>query len=193
MVSRHEGERLGERGAAGLRGVGGGPCPSCDGLQAYSSRSCHHCGMSQLARPPRPEDVLAQLEARPTNSRQGSVVYLRNPSTETPRLIRVGEMWRRVIAKRLVHDHRAKLQWLLLEHRQCGLALPGGADVLIHVRRCLEQAAEMREGEAAVLLDLDLRNASPFSEWDAIWAAVEQCFPELRPWIARCHGAAAEI
>ena len=80
------------------------------------------------------------------------VVFLRKPRTQTPRPIRVGEVWRRVVAKQLISCQRDALQRLFLQHRQAGVAMPGGAEALIHLRRCLEQSAELSE-EAVVVLD----------------------------------------
>ena len=37
------------------------------------------------------------------------LVYLRKKRGEVPRPIRVGELWRRVVAKRLLHDHEADI------------------------------------------------------------------------------------
>lgn len=123
---------------------------------------------------------------------QSRLVFLRKPGTETPRPIRVGEVWRRLVAKRLVADNRTSLQQLLVRSRQCGVALPGGADVLVHLRRCLEEAAESSE-EAVAVLDLDLRNAFPSLEWHAVRAAVARDAPEVMAWTEWCHGRSARI
>ena len=88
---------------------------------------------------------------------------------------------------------RDHLQRLFLENRQCGVALPGGADALVHLRRCLEQAAADAGSEAIALLDLDLRNAFPSLEWSAVRAAVGERAPELQPWTKWCHGAPSQI
>ena len=124
---------------------------------------------------------------------QSRVVFLRKPGTATPRPIRVGEFRRRVIAKRLVHDSRLRLQRLFAQHRQCGVAMPGGADTLVHLRRCMEQAAGRGELPAAAVLDLDLRNAFPSLEWPAVRAAVRAHAPELEQWTAWCHGGPVDI
>ena len=131
----------------------------------------------------------------PTSARwilDSRVVFLSKPGSESPRPIRVGEVWRRLIAKRLVHDHQSKLQRLFMGHRQCGVALPGGADALVHLRRCLEQAAH-GIGDAMVMLDLDLRNAFPSLEWPSVRAAVRDLAPELGAWTEWCHGEAAHL
>ena len=40
-----------------------------------------------------------------------------------PRPIRVGELWRRVVAKRIVHDRRADMQKAMLDCNQLGVAI----------------------------------------------------------------------
>ena len=120
------------------------------------------------------------------------VAFLRKPGTDTPRPIRVGELWRRLIAKRVASDQRDKFQRLFFANRQCGVALPGGADALIHLRRCLEQAADRVE-DAAVMLDLNLRNAFPSLEWSAVREGVQIFAPEISQWTLWCHGDVVHI
>ena len=132
-----------------------------------------------------PESARGILDSR--------VAFLRKAGSDAPRPIRVGEVWRRVIAMRLAYDQRYRLQRLFLSHRQCGVALPGGADALVHMRRCLEQSAGCSEGEAAAVLDLDLRNAFPSMEWPAVRAAVRDLAPELDAWTTWCHGEATRV
>ena len=131
----------------------------------------------------------------PTSARwllDSRLVFLRKPGSDTPRPIRVGEFWRRVIAKRLAHDQRDKWLRLLLSHRHCGVGLPGGANALVHLRRCLELAAHDID-EAVVVLDLDLRNAFPSLEWPAVRAAVRDLAPEASAWIHWCQGEAVHV
>ena len=97
-----------------------------------------------------------------------------------------------MIAKRSVHDLQKPLRKRLVGARQCGVALPGGADVLVHARRCLEAAAESSSSAVAVL-DLDLRNAFPSFEWSAVREAVHREFPALDAWTAWTHQAPARI
>ena len=123
---------------------------------------------------------------------QSRLVYLSKPSSSTPRPIRVGEVWRRIIGKRLVADSRDALQELFLKARQCGVAVPGGCEVLIHARRCLDSILAS-SADAYVMLDLDLRNAFPSLEWSAIRAAVAEHMPSLAPWTSWCHGRAASV
>ena len=114
------------------------------------------------------------------------LAYLSKPGTDTPRPIRVGELWRRVVAKRAASDVRDEAQKLLASKRQGGVALPGGADALVLLRRQLEAVAGIGD-EAVAILDLDLRNAFPSFEWPAIRAAVGKWMPQLSDWTAWCH------
>ena len=120
------------------------------------------------------------------------LVFLRKPGTDTPRPIRVGELWRRVTAKRFADDVRRDAQKLLASHHQCGVALPGGAEALIHLRRNLEEAAA-DSPEAVVILDLDLRNAFPSLEWASIREAVDRWAPALGPWTTWSHASEGRI
>ena len=121
-----------------------------------------------------------------------SLVYLRKPSTDTPRPIRVGEFWRRVIAKRFAFETRRWAQQLLVKHRQGGVSLPGGAEALVHLRRQLEATAACSSTAVAVL-DLDLRNAFPSLEWSAVRAAVQKRMPELLEWSQWCQSSPGRV
>ena len=112
------------------------------------------------------------------------LVFLRKPGKEEPRPIRIGELWRRLVAKRQLHEHRGVIQRRCISARQFGIALPGGAEALIHARIAIEAAVS---GDATVgplvALDLDLRNAFPRFEWDSIQAAVDEDVPGLTSWL----------
>ena len=66
------------------------------------------------------------------------LVFLKKKSGLAPRPVRIGECWRRVIGKKLVHETRSEAQALFLGLRQFGIAIPGGTDVLVHFRGVLE-------------------------------------------------------
>ena len=83
-----------------------------------------------------------------------------------------------------------RLQKTFVQHRQCGVALPGGADTLVHLRRCLERAAGGSALPAIAGLDLDLRNAFPSLEWPAVRSGVHEWAPELDRWTAWRRSAA---
>ena len=121
------------------------------------------------------------------------LVFLRKVGSETPRPIRVGEMLRRVVAKRIAFDTRSANLKHLASVRQCGVGLPGGAEALIHLRRCMEEALAGDECPVVAILDLDLRNAFPSLEWPAIRAAVASQAGDISPWTEWCHQKAARI
>ena len=92
------------------------------------------------------------------------LVFLRKKSGNAPRPIRVGEMWRRVIAKRLVDANREKAQRFCLAARQFGVAVPSGAEGLVHFRAQAERL--LGAADTATAVDVDLKNAFPTLEWD---------------------------
>ena len=102
--------------------------------------------------------------------------------------------WRRALTKRFAHDAWSGMWSLLLRGRQFGTSVPAGADVLVHLRSIIEDALQAdAEGPALALLDLDLRNAFPSFEWDSIREAVEECAPDLLPWVTWCHATPASV
>ena len=106
--------------------------------------------------------------------------YLAKKDSSTPRPVRVGELWRRVVGKQLVHLLRARVQALCMAGRQFGVCLPGGAEGLIHWRTQLERELE-RSSEVRVVIDVDVANAYPSLEWSCIREAVAEKLPELLP------------
>ena len=121
------------------------------------------------------------------------LVFLRKKTGNTPRPIRVGELWRRVVAKRMANDAQKESRSFFLRCRQFGISVPGGADVLVHFRSVVEQALQGDDGPALVVFDLDLRNAFPSFEWDSIREAVQEHAPKLSGWSAWCHAGPCQI
>ena len=60
------------------------------------------------------------------------LTYLRKKTSPALRPIRIGEFWRRFVAKRLLRLHGARLRRLFAEARQLGISIPGGAEAPIH-------------------------------------------------------------
>jgi hypothetical protein len=71
------------------------------------------------------------------------LIYLQKKKGLGPRPVRIVEVWRRMLAKKLVFSTEKKLQQVCLQARQFGVAIPGGADALIHFRKTCEEAAKM--------------------------------------------------
>ena len=120
------------------------------------------------------------------------LVFLRKKSGNAPRPIRVGEMWRRVIAKRLVDANREKAQRFCLAARQFGVAVPSGAEGLVHFRAQAERLLAAADTATAVI-DVDFKNAFPSLEWDEIRASVEAELPDVASWTLWCHAEPARV
>ena len=115
------------------------------------------------------------------------LVFIKKKNSTVPRPIRVGELWRRVVAKGMVHEYRDKIQKTMLGWRQLGVALPGGAEVLVHLRSVVESALQRGDCTPVAVLDVDFKNAFPSFEWDSIRRSMAKHFPEILPWTSWCH------
>ena len=65
--------------------------------------------------------------------------------------------------------------------------------MLIHTRLTLEHVLKAGRAAPLVILDLDLRNAFPSIEWDAIRDAVKEHAPQLLSWTSWCHRSSADV
>lgn len=59
------------------------------------------------------------------------LIFIKKKHGPKPRPIRVGELWKRVAAKSSLHASKRKVQKAMLEARQYGVSIPGGADILV--------------------------------------------------------------
>ena len=103
------------------------------------------------------------------------VVFIDKKGSPKPRPLRIGEFFRRLIAKRNLSMHQPRLAQRMLKARQFGVAIPGGAESLVHWRTTVieEIQADSLHGVWA-LLDLDWQNCYPSLEWDSIEESVEK-------------------
>ena len=122
------------------------------------------------------------------------LVVIAKKKGPAPRPVRVGELWRRMIAKFLLHKCSAQVKQRMLEANQFGVALPGGAEVLIHTRSLLEECIQ-DDAAAGVwaVIDVDFVNAFPSFEHDAIDAAMAKHVPELQAWSKWCQVHTGDI
>ena len=122
------------------------------------------------------------------------LVYLQKRRGKKPRPVRVGELWRRLMAKNKLAKAAPRVHQAMLQSHQYAVALPGGADPLIHVRRCFREAV-ISDPSLGVWCeaDVDLVNAFPSLEWRAIDVAVRSEIPELAHWSEWCHRPAPII
>ena len=113
-------------------------------------------------------------------------MFLRKKSGATPRPIRIGELWRRVIAKRVLHDNRSDIQQACLSARQFGVAVSGGAERLVHFRTLIERHFSFASEEIAII-DVDFKSAFPSLEWDSIREAIDELLPGIASWTHWSH------
>lgn len=100
------------------------------------------------------------------------------------RLIAVGETLRRLVGKMMIHRVRDRAS-SLLKPTQLGVAIPGGAEAIIHTTRHLvdEHGHDDRLG----LLKIDFRNAFNLANRLAMERAVRMHFPELLSYVRMCY------
>ena len=97
------------------------------------------------------------------------LVYIAKKTGSVPRPIRVGEIWRRLISKHLLHRHEAKVRRVMVEATQFGVSMPGGAEALVHTCETIE-AAIRSDPSCGVwgIVDVDFQNAFPTLHYEAI-------------------------
>lgn len=121
------------------------------------------------------------------------LVYLRKKKGSAPRPIRIGEVWRRVIAKRLIEANRGAIRKFCLDVRQLGVSIPGGADALIHFRVGVESFLKQHSTDPVAIIDVDFSNAFPSLEWESIRGAIREELPDLLSWTTWCHRSAVQV
>ena len=112
--------------------------------------------------------------------------------SSTPRPIRVGEVLRRIVGKRLKVDLQADVTKTFLKHRQFGVGVPGGVDILVAFRMVAESSLRS-SGKAFVILDFDLENFFPNVGWTAIRSNCSRLFPKLDKWLNWKHRARSVV
>ncbi len=121
-----------------------------------------------------------------------AVTFVRKPGAaeaDAPRPLRVGEVLRRWIAKRIVAAERDGMRKVFARRRQFGVACPGGTEVLLHHRMVTCAGTVGGVGD----WDVDLKNCYGNLYWEAIDASVETHIPGALPWTRWLHGRASRI
>ena len=122
------------------------------------------------------------------------LVFIAKKHGPKPRPVRVGEVWRRAVAKHSLHQHSAKIRQCMLEAHQYGVSIPGGADILIHTRSVMEESLRVDPATGVwAVVDVDFVNAFPSLEWEAVDQSMVRALPELAPWTRWCHEGAGDI
>ena len=121
-----------------------------------------------------------------------AVTFVRKPGADenaAPRPLRVGEVLRRWIAKRIVAAERDGMRKLFARRRQFGVACPGGTEILLH-HRMLTCGAPM---DGVGDWDVDLKNCYGNLFWESIDASVKTHIPGALPWTRWLHGRASRV
>ena len=119
---------------------------------------------------------------------ESRLVFIAKKGSKTPRPIRVGEIWRRLISKHLLFRFETKIRKVMVNASQFGVSMPGGPEALIHTRDAMEAAIKSNpDGDVWACIDVDFRNAYPSLLHDSIDAAMNARMPELQPWSKWCQ------
>ena len=122
-----------------------------------------------------------------------ALTFIRKPGAtleDAPRPLRVGEVLRRFVGKRIAAAEKAHMRELFARERQFGVACPGGAEVLAHHRMVTcggEPGSWMGDW------DLDIKNCYGSLYWSAIDAAVEVHLPGALPWTRWLHNRSTRV
>ncbi len=119
-----------------------------------------------------------------------SLTFLRKSGpAPAPRPIRVGEVLRRVVAKRLAAAGREEISALFARARQLGVACPAGAEALVHHRVAARSFAARSPADVADVgvWDVDWRNCYGSLLWADVDECVESDLPEALAWTRWCH------
>ena len=136
--------------------------------------------------------VKGQLPAAAWWITDSAVTFVRKPGADenaAPRPLRVGEVLRRWIAKRIVAAEREGMRKLFARRRQFGVACPGGTEILIHHRMITCGGQQDGIGD----WDVDLKNCYGNLFWDAIDASVGAHIPGALPWTRWLHGRGSRV
>ena len=91
---------------------------------------------------------------------------------DVPRPIHAGEFLRRLVGKQILKRFGKIIKEIMLKSGQYGVAIPGGAESLIHCRDTFEEAAASGALGPVVVVDVDLVNCFGSFEWRSIRKAV---------------------
>ena len=183
--------------ASPLRGVRFGPLsgPGPSGTRPEHLRDMLACGrrrsVNRLFAALRTTEALAEAGRLPdvwAVILRTRLVFLRKRHGTKPRPVRIGEVWRRVIAKNKLSKAAAPIRRAMLRAQQFAVLMPGGAEPLIHVRRCFREALT-QDASLGIWceVDVDVVNAFPSMEWSAVDSAIREEVPQLAHWSEWCH------
>ena len=176
-----------------------GPGPS--GARPEHLRDMLNCGRRRVAnrllRALQVTEALAAAGRLPDAWRwmlDSRLVYIKKKGSATPRPIRVGELWRRVISKWLLHRHVPTVREAMLKNHQYGASVPGGREAVVHARRTFREVVQAcPELGVWAEVDIDFINAFPSLLWGYIGDAVAEFAPGLAAWTEWCHSEPTRV
>ncbi len=122
-----------------------------------------------------------------------AVTFVRKPGAApdaAPRPLRVGEVLRRWIAKRITVAERDLMRKLFASRRQFGVACPGGTEILLH-HRMITCGGHVDNDIAD--WDVDLKNCYGNLFWSAIDSSVQRHIPGALPWARWLHARQSRV
>ena len=175
--------------------------PGLSGMRPEHIRDMLNCGRrrvsNRLLRALQVTEALAAGGDLPDAWRwmlDSRLAYIKKKRSATPRPIRVGEVWRRLVAKWLLHKHVPTVRKCMLEHHQYGVSVPGGRDAVVHARRTFRETVQADPALGVwAEVDIDYVNAFPRLLWDYIGDAVSEHVPGLAAWTDWCHDAPTNV
>ena len=99
-------------------------------------------------------------------------------SCKISRTIKSGEFLRSSAARRILRQGAPKLRPIFVAMRQWGVAIPNGAEALVHWRSTIEDAAKNGTIEPVIVAGFDMEHFCNTVEWPAIRASLRSHFPE---------------
>jgi hypothetical protein len=112
---------------------------------------------------------------------------------DAPRPLRVGEVLRRCVAKRVAAAEKVAMRRLFVKRRQFGVACPGGAEILIHHRMQTIATAVSASGDDCTTWDADISNCFGSLLWTAVDESVKNHIPGALPWTRWCHSGRVRV
>jgi hypothetical protein len=127
-----------------------------------------------------------------------SLTFARKPgaaASAAPRPLRVGEVLRRFVAKRITAAERARIQQVFARRRQFGAACPGGVEILIHMRILAREHDALHSDTTTDIgeWDSDLKNCFGSLFWPAIDKSIMSHVPGALPWTRWCHSQSVRV
>jgi len=88
---------------------------------------------------------------------------------------------------------REAAKTFFLRHGQVGVAVPGGAEAMVHLAKRVLHGWELADGTGKVFLKVDFRNAFNMVDREAFLETLQTTFPELVHWANVCYATPSSL